>query len=72
MRGLKRKKSKYTLYLGVDQMAMAAKLAERSGKSVSALVGEALHYLFKDLGLEVDPPELPSDHNMLKKKADEL
>ena len=53
-------------------MAMAAKLAERSGKSVSALVGEALHYLFKDLGLEVDPPELPSDHNMLKKKADEL
>lgn len=66
------KKKKYTLYLGVDQMGLAAKLADVSGKSVSSLVGEALHGLFAQLGLEVEPPEITSNPEMLRQRANQL
>ena len=72
VRSLGRKKKKFTLYLGVDQMALAGRLAEKSGKSLSALVGEAMHYLFTELGLKADPPEIASDKEMLKQKAKEV
>ena len=51
-------KKKFTLYLGIDQMALAGRLAEKSGKSLSALVGESMQYLFHELGLDVPPPEM--------------
>ena len=67
-----REKKKYTLYLGVDQMALAGKLADKAGKSLSSLVGEAMHHLFKGLGLDVPPPEVTSHPEMLQQRADEL
>lgn len=66
------KKKKYTLYLGVDQMALAGKLAEKSGRSLSSLVGESLHYMFEQLGLQSPPPEVASHPQMLRKIAREL